>query len=114
MFGRSGIVAAAACLVAGGAAAQGTSTEVNTAQLARICTAEPSFCNGYITGAGQLYSVFLAADRVEKVACAEPSPTLEEIRTTFVSWAAAHPEKGSEKAIDGLAQAAAAKWPCPS
>lgn len=114
LIGRMGGVAMAACLIAGVAVAQDSTTELNTATLAGICTSDPNFCDGYIVGAGQLYSVFLAADKIEPVACAEPPPTVDVIRTTFVTWAAANPSLGSEKAIDGVARAAAAKWPCPS
>lgn len=114
LIGRTGVVALATCLMAGAAAAQDSTTELSTATLAGICTSDPTFCDGYIAGAGQLYAVFLAADKVEPVACAEPPPTVDVIRSTFVTWAATNPGLGGEKAIDGLARSAAAKWPCPN
>ena len=95
----------------------------DTGSLARLCaTAESSplyaearqYCYGFISGAGAMYRVALAAGDTHPIACPKSEPTVEQIRQTFVAWAAQHPEAAPEAAIDGLFRAAAAAWPCPS
>jgi hypothetical protein len=71
-----------------------------------------AFCHGYILGAGHFYLEMVRGNAIQRIACADPPPTLNEIRLTFVDWAATNPGRAEDKAIDGLMAAAAAKWPC--
>lgn len=71
-----------------------------------------NFCDGFIAGSGLLYLELVRAKKIERIACAEPIPTLEQARNAFVSWADAHPEAMTDKPIDGLWRAMADTYPC--
>jgi hypothetical protein len=71
-----------------------------------------AFCHGYILGNGHLYLELRSAGAVQSWACANPVPTLEEIRVRIVEWGKAHPEHAAAKAVDGVWRAAAEIWPC--
>ena len=45
--------------------------------------------------------------------CGTSDITLDQVREAFRAWAQANPGKLGGSAIDGLAEAAAARWPCP-
>ena len=96
-----------------------------TSDLARLCAAqgggEPdvaarAWCHGFIIGAGQYHNSLAAADPTrERMFCLPAeTPTLDQVRTDFVGWAAANPQYADEKAVDGLMRFAAARWPCPA
>ncbi len=87
-----------------------------TAELGRLC-ASPSltdrdFCFGFLLGAGQFYTEMLRAEVIQPLACPDPVPTIDELRMAFVEWAAANPEAGETRAVDGMMRAAAETWPC--
>ena len=120
-------VAMAAFFVAGAAQAQtrplpetiAIETTKDLADTCQVAEGAPgasealNFCYGYIIGAGQTYLEMVAAKVIKPIACANPTPNIETIRENFLSWAAANPQHGGEKALDGLWRSAAAKWPCP-
>lgn len=108
------IAAATLCLGAGAASAQSEPPPaLSTAHdLAQTCRTDAAVCYGFITGSAQLYQIMVAADTIKPIACYQRTPTLEDVRATFLAWSDAHPDKGSDKAIDGLWLAAAQKWPC--
>ncbi|WGF89336.1 Rap1a/Tai family immunity protein [Marinivivus vitaminiproducens] len=91
-----------------------------TGDLAEICaptttdgeSEAATFCYGYIVGAGQLYAEVIRAKSIEPIACPATVPTLDEIRTNFLTWSEANPQFAGERAIDGLMRSAAATWPC--
>jgi len=43
---------------------------------------------------------------------APPVPTIDEMRVSFIEWAAANPEATDTRAVDGMMRAAAEIWPC--
>ena len=106
-----GALALAAASVAAPAAAIET-----TADLRAACAADDvatrNLCFGYIKGAGQLYIELIRANVIPQIACADPVPTFETIRVSVVEWIDANPEHATDRAIDGLMQAAAEIWPC--
>ncbi len=70
------------------------------------------FCLGYMTGAMQLYSAAAASPKVKNFVCPGHVVSRAEMREVFLEWAAAHPERLGEPAIDGLVRAAVEKFPC--
>ena len=72
-----------------------------------------TFCYGYITGAGDLHQALVKANAIKPLACGTSDITLDQVREAFRAWAQANPGKLGGSAIDGLAEAAAARWPCP-
>ena len=67
-----------------------------------------TFCYGYITGAGDLHRAL-----VKPLACGSGDVTLDQSREAFGAWARANPAELDGPAIDGPAEAAAARWPLP-
>src|SRR5215207_141036 len=115
------LLAAAAVLVARGAAAEGPKLDT-TADLVEYCdNVGPigdvrdgqNFCDGFIMGSGLLYQELLRAGQIKKIACADPTPTLAQAREAFVAWAGKNEEHLASKPIDGLWRAMAATFPCP-
>lgn len=111
------VLGLAGWLVSGAAIAQnGPFDNETTAELARLCASpvatERDFCFGFMLGAGQFYTEMLRAGVMRPLACPDPVPTIEAMRLGFIDWAAAHPEAGETRAVDGLLQAAAEAWPC--
>ena len=97
-------------------------TTVN--QLARICGVAPTddlyveaiqFCYGYISGAVQFHNALVGDGGIKPIACPAASATRQEFAEYFASWArtTATPEQLAEPAVQGMARAAAAKYPCP-
>ena len=93
-------------------------------QLADLCGAGPEdalyveaiqFCYGYIAGAAQFHSAVVGKGGLKPIACPTRDATRSEFADYFVSWArtTATPEQRAEPAVQGMARAAAAKWPCP-
>jgi hypothetical protein len=108
-------------MLAGGQALAENPALETTADLVEFCdTIGPvgdvrdgqNFCDGFIAGSGLLYLELIRAKQIERIACADPIPTLEQARNAFVSWAEAHPEAMTERPIDGLWRAMAATYPC--
>jgi hypothetical protein len=92
----------------------------NTADLVRVCSAQPSepdqatsiaFCHGVLAGA---YAYYLAstpsADRF--VCTPDPAPTRSKVAIDFVAWAKARPPLMAQGAIDTLFRFAAETFPC--
>jgi hypothetical protein len=113
-------------MAAGTAMAQGTATQTTRAEplsmgaLASMCAASPSgesplaaFCQGVIVGAGQYHSSVSAANGRPIFCLPEPSPTMQEVQTSFVRWAAANTQYSSELAVSALMRFAAGAYPCP-
>ena len=93
-------------------------------QLADLCGAAPDdalyveaiqFCYGYISGAAQFHSAVVGKGGLKPIACPTRDATRSEFAEYFVSWVrtTATPEQLAEPAVQGMARAAAAKWPCP-
>jgi len=107
----------AASLTSGAATAQdGPFDDETTGELARLCASplatERDFCFGFMLGAGQFYTEMLRAEVIRPLACPEPVPTIDEMRVSFIEWAAANPEATDTRAVDGMMRAAAEIWPC--
>jgi hypothetical protein len=113
-------------MAAGTAMAQGTATQTTRAEplsmgaLASMCAASPSgespltaFCQGVIVGAGQYHSVISAANGRPIFCLPEPGPTMQDVQTGFVRWAAANTQYSSELAVSALMRFAATAYPCP-
>ena len=87
--------------------------DYTVAELAQRCAeAAPDFCYGYIIGSGQLYQQITRVGVVRGWACADPLPTLEQVRQVFVDWAGAHPTMANGAAVNGFWQAMSEHWPC--
>ena len=88
----------------------------STADLRAACAsgdmATRNLCFGFMQGAGQLYTELRRADVIGQIACADPVPTMESIRTSVVDWIDANPQHLSDRAVDSLLRASAAIWPC--
>jgi hypothetical protein len=93
-------------------------------QLADLCGAAPDdplyveaiqFCYGYISGAAQFHTALVGRGGLKPIACPTRDATRSEFAGYFVSWArsTATREELAEPAVQGMARAAAAKWPCP-
>jgi hypothetical protein len=98
----------------------GPAGAVTTSTLAEACAASGTditgatavgYCRGFITGAGQ-YHQEMATGRTPIFCLPSPSPTLEAVQVSFVGWARANPQRGSEKALDGLLRWASETYPC--
>jgi hypothetical protein len=97
---------------------------LSTATLANICSVPATdtetgtaqgFCRGFLIGAWQYHSEIASPGGRAAIFCLpSPAPTLAEAEAGFVAWAAANPQYGSEKAIDGAMRWAAAAYPCPT
>ena len=95
-----------------------------TRDLLEICTIEDSaaqersteFCEGFILGTGLLYLQMRKANTIKPWACVEtvPTPTLQQIRQAFVTWARNNPQRLEENAVDGFWRSMAATYPCDS
>jgi hypothetical protein len=70
------------------------------------------FCLGYLTGAMQFYDAAAASPEVKDFVCPGRIVSRAEMRTVFLDWAQANPERMAEPAIDGLVRAAVARFPC--
>ncbi|MFC7476463.1 Rap1a/Tai family immunity protein [Dankookia sp. GCM10030260] len=99
----------------------GAAGVVTTATLAEACSASGTdmigataigYCRGFITGAGQ-YHTEMSVGRTPIFCLPSPSPTLEAVQVSFVAWARANPQRGQEKALDGLLRWASDTYPCP-
>ena len=110
------------CALAGSPALAENPKLETTADLVEFCdTVGPvgevrdgqNFCDGFIAGSGLLYLELVRAGKMNRIACAEPIPTLEQARQAFVAWATANPDYLSSKPIDGLWRAMAETYPCP-
>jgi hypothetical protein len=112
------VLAATCLLLAPNAARAEEARPISTfGDLAGLCArtsdaAAQAFCQGYIMGSGELYLALRRAEVIDRWACADPIPTLDEISRAIVAWAAANPQHASERAVDGLWRAAAAIYPC--
>jgi Rap1a immunity proteins len=94
-------------------------------QLASICGVGPAddlhveaiqFCYGYISGAMQFHDALVGDGGIRPIACPTAGATRQEFAAYFASWArtTATPEQLAEPAVQGMARAAAAKYPCPA
>ncbi len=93
-------------------------------QLARLCGASPSsdlyveaiqFCYGYISGAVQFHESLVGKRGTRAIACPPATATREEFARYFANWAQGTATAGqlAEPAIQGMARAAALRYPCP-
>lgn len=109
---------------AGAEAATLDDFQVNsTRQLVALCSVTPSdtyyvdaiqFCYGFLSGAYQFHNAVVSHGGIKRLACPAKVPSREEFATYFAQWArSAPPEVMDEPAVEGLARAAAARWPCP-
>lgn len=124
---RSGWAMAAAVLALGGGVQAATLEDFQvrtTSQLAALCGASPDsayyaealqFCYGYLSGAAQFHNAVVGRGGLKPLACPTTEPSRSEFAQYFVSWArnTASPEQLAEPAVQGLARAAVARWPCP-
>lgn len=95
-----------------------------TSDLAALCGATEQdglgqaalgYCQGFVIAAGQYHRALSIEGGAQRpnFCLPNPSPTFDQARLAFVSWARANPQFGAEPAIDGLMRFAAATYPCP-
>lgn len=115
------LLAAAVCLVAAGPpSANALDTDNYKMQtfgdVVTVCGAPDAeaaqFCRGWLVGNGSLYMTLVKANAIPQWACADPVPSLDEIRRAIVAYGSANPQMGDERAVDGFWRAASAIWPC--
>jgi hypothetical protein len=82
------------------------------AQAGAAADSSLAFCYGFIAGGGELYAKLIDADAIRPWACAEPPPTLDEIRSAFIAWARANPDSLGWSPADAFWQAMASAYPC--
>ena len=71
-------------------------------------------CLGFVTGAIHYHRALTAGPDEEPIVCpGEPQPTRNDLIRVFVNWAQANPQYMQEPAVEALARAAVAEWPCP-
>jgi hypothetical protein len=113
---------------AGPAAAQAPLAEEDfrsgtTGDLADLCGAAASdplrgaaigWCHGFILATAQYHSTIAARRAAGHPLFCIPtdSPSFDQVRTAFVSWARANPQHAGERAVDGLLRFAATTYPC--
>ena len=93
-------------------------------QLADLCGATPDdalyveaiqFCYGYISGAAQFHNAVVGKGGLKPVACPTRDATRSEFAGVLRLLGAEHgprPSSCAEPAVQGMARAAAAQWPC--
>jgi hypothetical protein len=123
----AGTAASALLLAALPAGAQVTGQNFRgglTSDLAALCGASEQeahgqaalvYCQGFFVAAGQYHHALSAEGGAQRpVFCLpNPSPTFEQARTSFVTWARTNPQHSGERAIDGLTRFAGQTYPCP-
>ena|SRR5215217_3400579 len=79
-----------------------------------LAQAALGYCQGYFVAAGQYHRALSAEGGVQRpIFCLpNPSPTFDQARSSFVTWARNNPQYGGEPAIDGLTRFAAETYPC--
>lgn len=95
---------------------------LNTATLANLCSVSGEsgdaavalgYCRGFIVGVGQYNVELTRPGGAAPIFCLPtPSPSLEAVQAAFVTWAAANPQFGQERAVNGLLRWAASAYPC--
>ncbi|MFQ5973424.1 MAG: Rap1a/Tai family immunity protein [Alphaproteobacteria bacterium] len=72
------------------------------------------FCFGYLGGVMDFHRVLVQVegDGFDPIACPNAPVSRAEMAQVFVDWAQANPQHMDEPAVDGLARAAVARWPC--
>lgn len=121
---RKGTLAALALALASGSATAQIAepaSSFSTRELLSACEGESDaedrsagFCDGFIMGTGLFYLELRRAAKIGAWACADPGPSLQQIRQDFVVWAQRSPERLDESAIDGFWRAMAETYPCAS
>ena len=121
---RTTIAAGLLCLSGAAAAAELENFRANsTADVAALCGADPQselyaeamqFCFGYISGAVQFHHAVVRAGSIRPIACPGAEATREQFASYFAGWArtTATPQELAEPPVEGMARAAAARWPC--
>ncbi|WP_157505454.1 Rap1a/Tai family immunity protein [Geminicoccus roseus] len=113
----AGMILAAASGTAGAAPVDTEAYRMRSFQdLVAVCGAEEveaaQFCRGWLVGNGSLYASLVEAQAIKPWACAQPVPSLDEIRRAIVAYGRSNPQTGSQTAVDGFWRAAASIWPC--
>lgn len=95
-----------------------------TADLARICAADPStgqsahadygFCYGYGVGALDYHRAVTPANAPPLFCAPSPPPSFESVRGHFVAWVNADPARGAMRPVDGIFAFLRAEFPCPT
>lgn len=121
------VLVAGMAMLAVPAAAQPAATAYGggrTGELAALCSATPqnaagaasvAYCQGFFVAAGQYHQELSAAGGVQQpIFCLPtPSPTFDDARMAFVSWAQNNPQYKDDRSIDSLLRFAATTYPCP-
>ncbi|TQF80505.1 hypothetical protein FK498_06225 [Elioraea sp. Yellowstone] len=125
---RRATAAMAAALVAAGTAwsqpkpLEAGRFEVKTlADLVEICRVAPGdphsleaigYCNGYGRGALDYHRAVVPA-HAPPLFCAPPGTAPEALRSRFIAWADANPDRLSGPAVEGVFAFLATTYPCP-
>lgn len=95
----------------------------STEDLVSLCSAKEGdalypdanlFCIGYIAGAAHYHRELVKGPKVKPVFCPTEKVTRSEAVAVFLDWAKRNPGSLGLPAVEGLARAAAEKFPCPS
>ncbi|MBP0463010.1 hypothetical protein J5Y09_03735 [Roseomonas sp. PWR1] len=119
-----GVGALGVAMMATPAGAQGTAPPIfTTGELARACgpsagdanaLASRSVCYAVLVTVGQAHAMYTTGSRAAPPAFCmpNPSPSLEQVASGFVSWVAANPQHAGTRAVEGALRFAAATYPC--
>jgi len=94
-----------------------------TADLAKLCAAEPSdplypaaihFCQGFGSGAYQVEQLYHAGSRARPLFCLpmDPQPTRNEVLAGFTKWVGMKPDVGGLAPAEGLFEYMMQTYPC--
>lgn len=124
---KAAALAASLALAATAAEAQVTPDNFvggRTSDLAALCAAgagDPNViaainhCHGFLMATGQFHTAVTDAlpNRRPFFCLPNPRPTLESVRTGFVTWARANPQQAGTPAVEGVVRFATDAFPCP-
>ena len=78
-----------------------------------LATAAVNFCQGFMVGAYQYYTIDAAATNRQLFCPPSPLPSRNEAIAQFVTWAKARPAVLDQVAVEGMFRFLAERYPCP-
>ncbi|UPY35747.1 Rap1a/Tai family immunity protein [Sediminicoccus sp. KRV36] len=95
---------------------------LTTGVLAALCgatgtdaesTTAAGYCRGFIVGVGQYHVEISRAGGIRPAFCLpSPTPTMEFVQASFVTWVNGNPQYAGDRAVDGLMRWASTTYPC--
>ncbi|MEM6635329.1 MAG: Rap1a/Tai family immunity protein [Pseudomonadota bacterium] len=70
------------------------------------------FCHGFLTGTLQFHNALVSGGDFRPIACPSAGVTRAEAARALAEWGSGRSDLEQISAVEGLARAAQAKWPC--